>query len=163
VKEFSRHIWYNIVSYPIDLKKRMTNRRYKIGQNRYQTVLWPSSIDEYVSENNPVRAIDAYVETLDLANLAIQNSCSGLTAGQPAYHPSLLIKLYLYGYLNGLRSSRKLEREGARNLEVIWLLDNLRPSYKTIANFRKDNSAALKAINRDFILIMPATRFVKRR
>jgi transposase len=95
--------------------------------------------------------------------LAIQNSCSGLTAGQPAYHPSLLIKLYLYGYLNGLRSSRKLEREGARNLEVIWLLDNLRPSYKTIANFRKDNSAALKAINRDFILIMPATRFVKRR
>lgn len=131
----------------------MTNRRYKIGQNRYQTVLWPSSIDEYVSENNPVRAIDAYVETLDLANLAIQNSCSGLTAGQPAYHPSLLIKLYLYGYLNGLRSSRKLEREGARNLEVIWLLDNLRPSYKTIANFRKDNSTALKAINRDFILL----------
>lgn len=139
----------------------MTNRRYKIGQNRYQTVLLPSSIDEYVSENNPVRAIDAYVETLDLSNLNIQNSGSGLTAGQPAYHPSLLIKLYLYGYINGLRSSRKLEREGARNLEVIWLLDNLRPGYKTIANFRKDNGTALKAINRDFILLCRQLNLLK--
>jgi hypothetical protein len=81
VKEFSRHIWYNIVSYPIDLKKRMTNRRYKIGQNRYQTVLWPSSIDEYVSENNPVRAIDAYVETLDLANWLSKTAVQVLRQG----------------------------------------------------------------------------------
>ncbi|WKJ90261.1 IS1182 family transposase [Methylomonas montana] len=131
----------------------MANRNYKVGQNRSQSSLLPPSVDEYVSENNPVRAIDAYVVTLDLVNLEIQKSHSGLTAGQPAYHPSLLIKLYLYGYMNGIRSSRKLEREAARNLEVIWLVDSLRPSYKTIANFRKDNGVALKAINKDFILL----------
>lgn len=131
----------------------MTGRNYKIGQNRYQTALLPPSIDEYVSENNPVRAIDAYVETLSLTDLKIENSSSVLTAGQPAFHPFLLIKLYLYGYINGIRSSRKLEREAARNLEVIWLVDNLHPSYKTIANFRKDNSAALKSINKDFVLL----------
>jgi len=131
----------------------MANRNYKVGQNRFQTALLPPSIDDYVSESNPVRAIDAYVTTLSLLDFKIHNSDSGLTAGQPAFHPSILIKLYLYGYINGLRSSRKLEREAARNLEVIWLADNLRPSYKTIANFRKDNSAALKAINKDFILL----------
>lgn len=131
----------------------MTAKNYKVGQDRYQSSLLPPRVDEYVSENNPVRAIDAYVTTLDLVRLKIQKCSSGLTAGQPAYHPSLLIKLYLYGYMNGIRSSRKLEREAARNLEVIWLVDSLRPSYKTIANFRKDNSAALKAINKDFILL----------
>jgi transposase len=131
----------------------MATRNYKMGQNRQQLVLLPPSVDDYVSENNPVRAIDAYVDTLDLAALNFQNSASGLTAGQPAYHPGMLTKLYLYGYINGLRSSRKLEREAARNLEVIWLLDNLRPSYKTIANFRKNNSEALKAANKDFVLL----------
>ena len=131
----------------------MTVKNYKVGQDRYQSSLLPPRVDEYVSEHNPVRAIDAYVATLDLLNLDIKKSSSGLTAGQPAYHPSLLIKLYLYGYMNGIRSSRKLAREASRNLEVIWLVDNLRPSYKTIANFRKDNSAALKAINKDFILL----------
>jgi transposase len=131
----------------------MAGRNYKVGHNRSQTALLPPSIDEYVSENNPVRAIDAYVETLCLLDLKIQNSDSGLTAGQPAFHPSILIKLYLYGYMNGLRSSRKLEREAARNLEAIWLVGNLRPSYKTIANFRKDNSIALRTINKDFILL----------
>lgn len=131
----------------------MAGPNYKVGHNRYQTALLPPSIDEYVSENNPVRAIDAYVETLCLLDLKIQNSDSGLTAGQPAFHPSILIKLYLYGYMNGLRSSRKLEREAARNLEAIWLVGNLRPSYKTIANFRKDNSIALRTINKDFILL----------
>jgi transposase len=131
----------------------MADRNYKVGQNRFQTALLPPSVDDYVSGHNPVRAIDAYVATLDLASLNVRNSGSGVTAGQPAYHPCILIKLYLYGYINGLRSSRKLEREAARNLEVIWLVDNLRPSYKTIANFRKDNSCALKAINKDFILL----------
>lgn len=131
----------------------MATGNYKVGQNRFQTTLLPPSIDDYVSEHNPVRAIDAYVNPLDLVNLDIHHASSGLTAGQPAYPPGLLIKLYLYGYINGLRSSRKLEREAARNLEVIWLADNLRPSYKTIANFRKDHSAALKAMNKDFILL----------
>jgi transposase len=113
----------------------------------------PPSIDEYVTENNPVRAIDVYVETLNLADLNLKNNASGLTAGQPAFHPGILIKLYLYGYMNRVHSSRRLERETARNLEVIWLVGNLVPSYKTIANFRKDNSEALKAINKDFILL----------
>jgi len=131
----------------------MATKNYKAGQDRHQSSLLPPSVDEYVSETNPVRAVDAYVATLDLAGLEIENSKPGLTAGQPAYHPRLLIKLYLYGYLNGIRSSRKLEREAARNLEVIWLVDGLRPGYKTIANFRKDNSATLKAVNKDFILL----------
>jgi transposase len=131
----------------------MTAKNYKVGQDRNQLSLLPPSVDEYVSEHNPVRAIDAYVATLDLASLDIQHSHPGLTAGQPGYHPNLLIKLYLYGHLNGIRSSRKLEREAARNLEVIWLVDSLRPGYKTIANFRKDNSAALKAVNKGFVLL----------
>ncbi len=131
----------------------MTAKNYKEGQDRYQSSLLPPRVDEYVSEHNPVRAIDAYVTTLDLVSLGLQKSNSGLTAGQPTYHPNRLIKLYLYGYMNGIRSSRKLEREAARNLEVIGLVDSLRPSYKTIANFRKDNSAALKAVNKDFILL----------
>jgi transposase len=131
----------------------MANRNYKVGQNRYQLSLLPPSIDEYISENNPVRAIDAYVETLNLADLNLKNSDAGLTAGQPAFHPGILIKLYLYGYMNRVHSSRRLEHEAARNLEVIWLMGNLLPSYKTIANFRKDNSKALKDINKDFILL----------
>ncbi len=131
----------------------MAKRNYKVGQNRYQMAILPPSIDEYISEHNPVRAIEAYVETLTLADLNLKNSESGLTAGQPAFHPTLLIKLYLYGYMNRIHSSRRLEREATRNLEVIWLVGNLTPSYKTIANFRKDNSEALKAINKDFILL----------
>ena len=131
----------------------MAVKNYKVGQDRSQSSLLPPSVAEYVSENNPVRAIDAYVASLDVESLQIQKSSSGLTAGQPAYHRSLLIKLYLYGYMNGIRSSRKLEREAARNLEVIWLVDSLRPSYKTIANFRKDHGADLKLINKDFILL----------
>ena len=115
----------------------MVCRNYKIGQSRYQTALLPPSIDEYVSEHNPARAIDAYVETLNLVGLGIQTGNSGLTAGQPAFHPGMLIKLYLYGYINGIRSSRKLEREACRNLEVIWLANNLQPSYKTIATIEK--------------------------
>jgi len=128
-------------------------RKYKSGTSRQQTALLPPSVDEYVSEGNPVRAIDAYVDTLDLAFMGVKNSQAGSHAGQPAYHPRLLIKLYLYGYLNGIRSSRKLEREAGRNLEVIWLVEGLNPVYKTIANFRKDNSQTLTAINKDFILL----------
>ena len=128
-------------------------KNYKQGQNRYQTFLLPPSVDEYVSETNSVRAIDAYVTSLDLVSLALLKSDAMLSAGQPAYHPSQLLKLYLYGYMNGIRSSRKLEREAARNLEVIWLVNGLRPGYKTIANFRKDHSSALKAINKDFVLL----------
>lgn len=128
-------------------------RRYKTGQCRHQMMLLPPSLDEYVSEGNPVRAIDAYVETLDLQALGFQNTGPGGQAGQPPFPPGALLKLYLYGYLNRLHSSRRLECETVRNLEVMWLIEGLHPCYKTIANFRKDNGAALKASNKDFMLL----------
>lgn len=131
----------------------MANRNYKTGQYRHQLMLLPPSIEDYVSETNTVRAIDAYIETLDLNILQFKNVTPGITAGQPAYDPAILLKLYLYGYLNRIHSSRRLEREAARNLEVIWLVSSLRPCYKTIADFRKNNAAALKAVNKDFILL----------
>jgi transposase len=128
-------------------------RQYKIGQCRHQAMLLPPSIDEYVSKGNPVRAIDAYVETLDLQSLGFQNTSPGGKAGQPSFPPGALLKLYLYGYLNRIHSSRRLECETVRNLEVMWLAEGLRPCYKTIANFRKDNGTALKAANQDFMLL----------
>lgn len=131
----------------------MQARRYQPALNRQQQIILPPSVDEYVSETNLVRAIDAYVNTLDLQALGFLNALPVVCAGQPAYDPAALLKLYLYGYLQGIRSSRKLEREACRNLEAMWLIEGLRPSYKTIADFRKSNSAALKAVNRDFLLL----------
>jgi transposase len=131
----------------------MQARRYQPVQNRHQQMILPPSVDEYVSDNNLVRAIDAYVNTLNLQVLGFLNTLFVISSGQPAYDPAALLKLYLYGYLQGIRSSRKLERETCRNLEVIWLIEGLRPSYKTIADFRKSNSRALKAVNRDFLLL----------
>jgi transposase len=129
----------------------MNHRQYKQGTDRQQGFLLPPSIEEYVREENPVRAIDSYVESLDLKALGFGNTSEELTPGQPAYDPKGLLKLYLYGYLHRVRSSRRLEAECQRNLEVIWLLEGLRPSYKTIADFRKANLQALKAVNQDFV------------
>jgi len=134
-----------------ELPIKVTSRRYKSVSSRQQISLLPPSIEDYVHETNSVRAIDAYVETLDLAKQGFQNTAGGICAGQPAYPPEALLKLYLYGYINRVRSSRRLESETHRNLEVIWLIEELRPSYKTIADFRKNNSKALTATNRDFI------------
>jgi transposase len=133
--------------------KKMTSRRYKAVTNRGQITLLPPSIEDYVQETNPVRAIDAYVKTLDLEKLGFQNTSGGICAGQPTYPPEALLKLYLYGYINKVRSSRRLERETYRNLEVIWLMEGLCPSYKIIGDFRKNNSKALTATNRDFVLL----------
>jgi transposase len=127
--------------------------QYKTGIPREQGMLLPPRVDEYVSEDNTVRAIDAYVESLDLAQLGFQHTVGGGGAGQPPYAPETLLKLYIWGYLNRTRSSRRLEVETYRNLEVIWLLQNLHPCYKTIANFRKDNPTALKAVYKDFLLV----------
>jgi len=129
----------------------MTSRRYKQGLERSQGMLLPPSIEEYVTKDNPVRAIDVYVNSLNMEELGFQNTTGGLTPGQPAYPPAVLLKLYLYGYLNGVRSSRKLERETHRNLEVIWLIQGMHPSYKTIADFRKVNLGALKGVNRGLL------------
>jgi len=131
----------------------MSKRKYKQGQDRQQGMLMPARVEDYVGEENPVRAIDAYVESIDLAELGYEHTIGGQSPGQPPYPPGALVKLYLYGYLNHIRSSRKLEKETLRNLEVIWLIKGLRPSYKTIADFRKNNLKALKGVNKDFLQV----------
>src|SRR6204780_2584453 len=132
----------------------MTNRTFKTGICREQPSFLPARVEDYVAGDNPVRAIEAYVEALDLLKLGFRHAEYFGGAGQPPYHPADLLKLYLYGYPNRIRSSRCREREAHRNLELIWLLDGLTPGYRTIANFRKDNWAALKAANRDFVLLV---------
>src|SRR3984957_19342257 len=133
----------------------MTNRTFKTGESRDQASLLPPRIEDYVGPDNPVRAIESFVGVLDLAKLGFRHADRGAEAmGQPAYDPADLLKLYLYGYINQVRSSRRLEREACRNLELIWLLKNLRPGYRTIANFRKENWEALKATNRGFVLLV---------
>lgn len=131
----------------------MTNRTFKAGESRDQANLLPPRIEDYVGPDNPVRAIESFVCALDLAKLGFRQAKRVLGAGQPPYDPADLLKLYLYGYINRVRSSRRLEREACRNLELIWLLKNLRPGYRTIANFRKENWNALKATNRYFVLV----------
>jgi len=132
----------------------MTNRTFKSGESRDQGSLLPTRVEDYVGPDNPVRAIESFVCALDLAKLGFRHADRSLEAmGQPPYDPADLLKLYLYGYVNQVRSSRRLEREACRNLELIWLLKNLRPGYRTIANFRKDNWKALKAANRSFVLL----------
>ena len=132
----------------------MTNRTFKTGDSRDQASLLPARIEDYVGQDNPVRAIESFVGALDLAKLGFHHADRGVEeAGQPPYDPADLLKLYLYGYINQVRSSRRLEREACRNLELIWLLKNLKPGYRTIANFRKENWQALKAVNRSFVLL----------
>jgi transposase len=131
----------------------MTNHAFKTGVNREQPSFLPPRVEDYVDRNNPVRAIDAFVDALDLEKLGFRHPGAGGGAGQPPYDPADLLKLYLYGYVHRIRSSRSLEREACRNLELIWLLKELKPGYRTIANFRKENWAALKALNREFVLM----------
>jgi transposase len=130
-----------------------TNRIYKAGQSRAQASFLPPCLEDYVSRDNPVRAIEAYVDSLDLIGLGFGDVGSDGGAGQPPYDPADLLKLYLYGYLHQVRSSRRLEREARRNVELMWLLRGLAPGYRTIANFRKSNAAGLQAANRDFVLL----------
>jgi transposase len=132
----------------------MTNRTFKSGDSREQPSLLPARIEDYVGPSNPVRAIDSFVHSLDLAKFGFKHVDRGVGVGQPPYDPSDLLKLYLYGYTNQVRSSRRLEREAGRNLELMWLLKNLKPGYRTIANFRKENWAALKAVNRSFVMLL---------
>jgi transposase len=132
----------------------MTNRIFKAGESRQQSSLLPPRLEDYVGPDNPVRAIESFVCALDLVKLGFRHADRGMEVGQPPYDPADLLKLYLYGYINQVRSSRRLEREACRNLELIWLLKNLKPGYRTIANFRKENWAALKAVNRSFVLLV---------
>lgn len=114
-------------------------KRFVEGVDRGQSTLFPSSLDDYVSDDNPVRAVDVFVDGLDLGKLGFVG-VQPLDTGRPSYHPSTMLKLYIYGYLNRIPSSRRLERECQRNIEMIWLTGHLAPDFKTIADFRKDNS-----------------------
>src|SRR5579864_176202 len=125
-------------------------RRFVEGTDRGQSTLLPECLDDWIDENNPVRVIDAFVETLDLAELGFEGVEPAET-GRPAYHPSALLKLYVYGYLNRVQSSRRLEREAGRNVELMWLLGRLVPDHKTIADFRKDNGLALRKVCARFV------------
>ena len=127
-------------------------KRFVEGEDRRQATLLPECIDNYVSEENAVRVIDAFVARLDLGELGFEGVVPERT-GRPAYHPATLLKIYIYGYLNRIPSSRRLEREAGRNLELMWLTGRLAPDFKTIADFRKDNGPAIRATCRRFVLL----------
>src|SRR5262245_43283082 len=125
-------------------------KRFIEGADRSQSTLLPDWLDDAVDESNPVRVVDAFVDALDLRQLGFDGMVPEVT-GRPSYHPSALLKLYIYGYLNRIQSSRRLEREAKRNLELIWLVRRLTPDDTTIADFRKDNGTAIKKVCARFV------------
>ena len=122
------------------------------GVARAQSTLFPAALDDYVAEDNPVRAVDVFVDGLDLDKLGFVG-VQPLDTGRPGYHPGTMLKLYIYGYLNRVPSSRRLERECQRNVEMIWLTGQLAPDFKTIADFRKDNGKAIREVCREFVAL----------
>src|SRR4249919_1131780 len=120
-------------------------RRFVEGADRSQNTLFPESLEDWIDEDNPVRVIDVFVDELDFAELGFSGVEPEVT-GRPSYHPSVLLKLYIYGYLNRVQSSRRLEREAGRNVELMWVTGRLAPDHKTIANFRKDNGRAIRQV-----------------
>src|SRR5712672_3257914 len=127
-------------------------KRFVEGEDRSQVVLLPECLDDYVTEDNPVRVIDVFIDELDLTGLGFEGMAPADT-GRPAYHPAVLLKIYVYGYLNRLQSSRRLERETQRNVELMWLTGRLAPDFKTIADFRKDNGAAIRSVCGQFVAL----------
>jgi transposase len=127
-------------------------KRFIQSTNRTQVTLFPEQLEDYVADDNPVRVVDVFVEQLDLGKLGFAG-VTPMKTGRPAYHPAVLLKLYIYGYLNRIQSSRRLERESQRNLELIWLMERLAPDFKTIANFRKDNGAAIRKVCSQFVAL----------
>src|SRR5450631_3656950 len=127
-------------------------KRFIEGEDRSQSTLFPEHLDDYIAEDNPVRVIDVFVDELDLQELGFEGVQPEVT-GRPAYHPGSLLKIYIYGYLNRIQSSRRLERETQRNVELIWLTGRLMRDFKTIADFRKDNGKAIRSVCREFIVL----------
>src|ERR1700738_1323655 len=127
-------------------------KRFVEGTDRGQSTLFPAVLDGYVGADNPVRAIDVFVDGLDLARLGF-DGVAPLATGRPAYHPATLLKIYIYGYFNRVQSSRRLERECQRNVELVWLTGHLMPDFKTIADFRKDNGEAIRKVCCAFVLL----------
>ncbi|MEE4235405.1 MAG: transposase, partial [Anderseniella sp.] len=124
--------------------------RYIEGADRNRVTLFPDRLEDWIDEDNPFRVIDAFVDGLDLAGLGFERAIAAAT-GRPGYHPAVLLKLCVYGYLNRVQSSRRLEREAGRNVEVLWLLGRLAPDHKTIADFRRDNGSAIRKVCAQFI------------
>src|SRR5438034_8822030 len=131
---------------------RVAMTRYVEGEDRSQATLFPESLDEYIAADNPVRIVDVFADELDLQKLGFDGMQPEAT-GRPAYHPGTLLKIYIYGYLNRIQSSRRLERETQRNVELIWLTGRLMPDFKTIADFRKDNGKAIRQVCREFVVL----------
>ena len=127
-------------------------KRFIKGECRTQTTLLPESIDEFITDTNPVRIVDVFVDELDLGQLGFEG-IEPATTGRPAYHPAILLKIYIYGYLNRIQSSRRLEKEAQRNVELMWLTERLTPDFKTIARFRKENGKAIRSVCRQFIVL----------
>lgn len=125
-------------------------KRFVAGESRDQSVLFPERLDDWIAEDNPVRAVDAFVEELDFVALGFEGAEPADT-GRPAYHPGTMLKIYIYGYLNRVQSSRRLEREGQRNVELMWLTGRLPPDFKTIADFRRDNGPAIRKVCAQFV------------
>ncbi len=126
-------------------------KRYIEGEERSQATLFPQQLDSYIAEDNPVRVVDVFVDELDLGKMGFKTVPA--ETGRPSYHSSTMLKLYIYGYLNRIQSSRRLEREAGRNVELMWLLGRLAPDFKTIADFRKDNTKAIRLVCREFVLL----------
>jgi transposase len=127
-------------------------KRFIEGEDRNQSTLFPECLDDYIAEDNPVRVIDVFVDELDLTRLGFGRIKPKVT-GRPAYHPSMLLKVYIYAYLNRVQSSRRIEREAQRNVELMWLTERLSPDHKTISDFRKDNSQAIRGVCREFVVL----------
>ena len=127
-------------------------KRFVEGVDRGQSTLFPECLDDWIGEDNPVRVIDVFVDELDLGELGFSGVDPEAT-GRPSYHPAVLLKLYIYGYLNRVQSSRRLEREAGRNVEVMWLTGRLVPDHKTIADFRKDNGRAIRQVCARFVVL----------
>src|SRR6202022_4851040 len=127
-------------------------KRFIEGEDRSQSTLFPERLDDYIAEDNPVRVIDVFVDELDLNEMGFEGMQPEVT-GRPAYHPGSLLKIYIYGYLNRIQSRRRLERETQRNVELMWLTGRLAPDFKTIADFRRDNSTGIRNVCRRFILL----------
>ena len=125
-------------------------KRFIEGEDRSQVTLLPECLDDFIGEDNPVRVIDAFVDELDLQGLGFEGTEPAAT-GRPSYHPTVLLKIYIYGYLNRVQSSRRLEREAQRNIELMWLTSRLAPDFKTIADFRRDNGKGIRNVCRRFV------------
>src|ERR1700745_1085830 len=127
-------------------------KRFVEGEDRKQVTLLPECLDDFVAEDNPVRIIDAFVEEWELTSMGF-DGVTPSTTGRPSYHPAVLLKIYIYGYLNRIQSSRRLERECQRNVELMWLTGRLAPDFKTIADFRRDNGAAIRGVCSQFVVL----------